>query len=375
MGIRATVIDSRRSAGKKFKIEGKLNPKTVKTKDGYDIEKEFSVHPTKNTLIFADDVVRNGNFIIFNHITSTYPNENEMDVVILRPTSKEEFDQTEIDFIINSLGNPSYTLVSTLPKPILDGTEKVIKRRDISERLLWKGFEKEKGRYSRNRIHRVFSRLCWSTTTVDLNDGGFFVPIKRFSIMDNKKEMEYFDMMLEAAGEMKMINANEYIYGFNEKEMESIKGNKKWVNVIDYLKNTFVKMNTNDTLINLIAIVDTVEEIGDSFKESFIKKNTTCQQELEKCSFSEVLNDMATMYQNAINQNIRPQTIRNFVIGTGEGDLLNKATSMAGILKTKWENTVAEYRMLDLVDWRNIDKKQAALVIEYINLVARDKKK
>lgn len=379
MGIRATIIDSRRSHGKKFKIEGKLNPKqlnasTIKQHD-YDGEKLFNVHPTKNTIVFVDDVVRNGNFIIFNYITTNFPNEREMDAIILRPTSKDEFDQAEIDFIIKNLGNPPYAVVSTLPKPVLDGTEKVIKRRDISERLLWRGFENEKGRYSRNKVRRVFSRLCWATTTVDLTEGGFYVPIKRFSIMDDNKEMEYFDMLLESAGEMKLIDANECIYGFNEKEMESIKGNKKWVNAIDYMKKKFVKLNENDELIKLISIKDVVEEIGQSFYDNFIKKNDDCQKELEKCSFSEVLNEMATMYQNAKKLDIKPATIRNFLTGTGEGDLLNKAVSETNALKAKWENTIAEYRMLDLVDWRYMGKEQVSMVLEYVNLVVKDKKK
>lgn len=368
IGLHAQIYSGR--YGQKFKVNAKVRPDPLVATYGDD-DRMLSVHPSKHTFIYVDDVGKNSNLTIQQHILSVQTSHRDVNIVILRPTKKDDFNQKEIDYIINGLGHPDTILVSTLPKVVADGT-KFINKRDKSDRLLWKGFEKEKGRYSRNSIHRVFSRLCWNTLTVDLKTGGFYVPVKRFAVLDNDKHVEYFDTLLEASKQMNMIKDDVEIYGFTDKEIELIKGKKKWVNLIDFLRVEFSKLNQNDELVDLVAVKKVVSEIGNSnFEGYFIKKNDNLQKRLVKGSFQEVLDSLATLYQAAEKKGINPANVRGFMAGLGgnESDMDTKISTKETELSSKWDKMLENYEMLSQISWSYVDQDKVNMIVNYVNLV------
>lgn len=343
---------------RKFTLDGKVFP---------DKKEDVVKIPVKpNTLVVVDDIGKGMKAIVESHLETLYPKKREShpSTLIIQPVEKKAYSQTEVDLLIERLGNPPFVLASSLPKVAADRPAYV--KRDAQSRLMWKGFPLNDGP-KRNRINRTFSRLCWTPTVVDLTEGGFYVPIERFTILGNKDgECTTFDQVLSSSKPLLGIDAED-VYGFNEKERKQIENNPKWINLFDHIEEAFAKLNTDEKVIDVIVVEEVINHLN---LERLMHLWPKYRDTVADGSFKKAVEAVYQIKQNIVK--MPKNTVESFVQSMAKHDLIARIQTKKNILTDGWVGAMKEYEMLKLVDWYRVDSQDVPMVFNYINLVSKN---
>lgn len=173
--------------------------------------------------------------------------ESDQKLIIIKPIDKNsQFNESHIADVLRVLGCSVFDEVIEFEKT---PTKKyTYTKREKTDRLAWKGFNKYVDKYGRNKISDKFSRLCWSNVPVDLSEGGFYVPVDRFVIQGPILNKTLFGDMLADAVRVGIITESDKIYGFNTKQLDELKYKSIWVNIFDYIRNELDDMNDTGIL-------------------------------------------------------------------------------------------------------------------------------
>jgi len=359
--IKTTTIISastRTHRGKgRLSVYGRLMPTAITGK----VTETVTIQPRKNTLVFVDDKIKDANQRIMQYIMSLCNNHNR-DVIIIRAISKSSYNQQEIDKVINLLGDPSVILASSLDKVISTASKQPYAKRDRNTRLQWKGFPTHKG-----CTRRTFSHLCWTQEQVDIKDGGFYVPIERFTIINAKnKNTSDFGVLIASADTLGLWDASTPIYGFNEKDLLAIKDNKKWKNLFIHLEEQFKSINTDDTLLHRLAAMSAINHtLGLGISKNIIDKWSRIDASLKNCSFKDFFAKL--VYWKNGCQRIDSQAAIAFSNAIGMTSFNGLFDRNVQTLNQEWANLQKEYKMFELIQWSWITPEHVAVIIEYVN--------
>lgn len=355
--IKSTVIMRAQSSGRKLQYSSKYEPTTIDTK------RQVPLH--SNTAVLIDDVVKGSSDLLKQFLDDgTTPDT----AIVLRPTKKAEYDEKEINRIIKMMGDVPVKKVSELPYKRTPTAKS--SGRSKESRLRFTSFPREKGRYSyRDDVRRVFSRLTWEAVDVDLSEGGFYMPLDRFSVIHNGKVVDHIDVILNGAKELGLMDDDELsrTFGFNEKEIAAVADDSDWVNLFDYLAEQFAALN----IIETVAQANAVSELNsamDSFNKHIGKYWNTYEAQIVDGKFKDMVNKARRL--NAANQVVNISAVNRFtnvfhIPGADVNAASNKAK--AALLK-EWQDVVNAHSMLKFINWYNVDDADAAkAVIEYIN--------
>lgn len=330
----------------------------------------FEWNAAGNTHVMIDSNVK-GTADAIRHWLGEQPMKDgrAASVLLIRPTSRSSFNQAEVDKIVKMLGNPSVTLVKDLPYTKAAYKKGNYVKRAAEVKLVFSGFPQGKDHRGRdNGVRRVFSRLCWNPTEIEIDEGGFFVRLERFAAMDGTNVADSLDTVIKMAKKLELIDSDATIVGLNDKEIEAAhKSGGEWIELFSYLRTEFADANPNDEMFSRVVADNVFSAIGSGIREHMIMKWATIGPGVADGEFKTAVETLVKLHETA---------------GKYETDTVVRFTNCLGIkrkdddrvltLPAMWKRAISHYEMLSLVEMGSYDNKWVRPVINYVNIV--DKK-
>ena len=373
-GITSTSIScaSLSDSKKKVRWANQWNP-------GHDTD-FYELKATGAIVVLVDDTPKSKSDILLQHLQSLRAvNSHRPMLVVIRPTDAKSFSQSEVDKIIAAIGNPPHALVSSLP--YTSRTRGAASRlpgvkRDKSVMLKWTGFTSKEGRYwnSERQVHRVFSRLTWSPTPVDIEEGGIYVPIERFNAVMkyNGAICTNLDTIIAHAKTMGLIDDDVEVIGMSEKELARAQKQGEWICLFDEIVSNFEMDNENNELVNKLITT----EIRSRIDQGLPNFSTNIMDNWDSLSYRLTDGPFKSFVQHCVD----------FEGSVGDTDPVVTESLMRMLhIPVKIENEVEDalrefkgmvqkYSMFPIIGWVSMVPSNFPHLIEYINSVdlARD---
>lgn len=335
-------------------------------KDGLWQEDQKSWHftiPLRPALPVIIDDCAGGNDILrqFLEAKGKEDNDGSKYAIVLRPVSRKELNKSrpEMVKILTALGEPEPKLMSALGYAAKKQKSYYVKR-DKNTLYQW-GCFLSNGGYKRNQFNRSYSKGCWTTKDVDFADGGVYVPIERFSVMHNGREMMHIDHVITAAATLG-IDLSDGVIGMNEKELTLAQQEGEWENLFDLVATEFADQNKNNALLQpMIAHMFSKSVYGMDRVLGMWKKSKV---KLVDCALRDVIEEVLA---------VEPYECKVWdrLIGAlGMKAEREWIETTAEALQAKWKTAVEQYEMLSFVSWSNIYHVESLeKVFNYINTI------
>lgn len=333
-----------------------------------NIDKILNPTITKSLHVIVSKIATPQNQEIKNHISTLpverYENNSNANkyVLLIKPISKKLYNQAELDRLIEAINPPSVFLYEEIAVP---STKRVQAKKSKEDKYLWTGFTNKQTRWGvTNQLHRKFGRLCWTVETIDLEEGGFYVPIDYYDIIYPGIDTLYFHEIYKTAKILNLLPTDANVYGIKEKEIASL--NDKWINVFDHIKDEYKKFKKSGVLdanVNIKAVTSRMNnKIFTNILNNWSRIGSTINDG-EMKTFLTTIHNML---------NIKPivdlPTLNEFENHMGYKLTIEKQSDT---LIKQWDNLKYDtYPMLSLLDVHDSESKRQ-MIIDYINVVDR----
>lgn len=340
----------------KLVFHGTWNPTNTTTK--------FSWNAQNNTFILVDTETKGTNDAIRNWLkTKPEKDGRGASALVIRPISRTQYNQGEIDQIINQLGHPSIVQVKDIPRAAGKSYSKYVKRAAESK-LVFTGFTSRINRNGRSEIRRVFSRLCWETKTIDMAAGGFYVNIDRFTAMNGYVPAENLDDVISSAKKLGLISDIDVV-GLNEKEVVAAKKLGPWTELFSYLNAEFHKANTNGEMYGCTIVDEVFTAIGASIRTKLVEQWDTVGVNVVDGEFKTIMEKLVTLSKTA--GKYATEDVNLFV--THMGIMRSSTNNAAIILPQEWKQATSHYELFAYIAMSEHNSRWVAPLLNYINLV------
>lgn len=363
---RVSVEQSRRGSKVSLKTNGSWDPSKVTT------EMAFAVQ--SNLHILIDDT--DGKRSVENRVAIYLQSKGEVDgrkpsAILIRPLVKGKIDIKMANKVVAMFDGATATMVSSTPAPartVGNRTYTYVKR-DAQVKMVWNQFPKARDYRGREAGYReVFSRLCWINEQVDMNAGGLYVEVDRFSVQYKGSDATNIQRMLDKAIALGLVQKDIKIVGLNEKELKAVKGNKKWSNFFDHVREAFNKANANGEMVARAVSDGVFASIGSSVRQYFVQPWT------KEVSLLVVDGPFKQMIEKLV-------AVEN-AAGAYKTEDVNAMMAMLGVTadvathvakySREWRDMLRNYDMLTMVSWDySIDKNAVNKIAAYVNLIDR----
>ena len=355
-GTLHTTIRRMSFSGRKTSSDGIWTPENATKKMTYDIGNQ-------NLHVLVDTEAKGHSQLAEFFLSSKESvNGRSPNVLVIAPTSKKLFNQAEVDKIVRQLGNP--TVVKSADLNFTRAKVGTYKKRAVEEKMVWVGFPEYKDRYGRTETREKFSRLCWSTETIDLEDGGFYVDVERFTATKNGVNLNQLDEMISMAKTLGFVGDDFKLYGMNERDRKHIADNDEWVEFTDHIAAEFKALNVNEALYKRCIYNAVVDQLGRQVKSLFVDNWKFRRLRLKEGQFVDFFDKLiklngeaATVDVNAVQTAIR---LLRLNVNTSI-----KATDMYN----EWRSVVNQYEMLGMMDWGRVDSSNVDKIVNYVNAI------
>lgn len=359
--IRTTTLRTMRVARKnKDKVDGIWTPENGKKTITYDLSHQnihiVVDHEAKGHAAVAEFVLNRN----MANAAGVSPR-----VLLIAPTAKKLYSQAEVNNLIKQMGNPPITYASTLNVDRRRTTYSYQKRAP-EQKMVWQGFPQLTSGYGGTSTK--FSRLCWATETIDLDDGGFYVDVERFAAVKDGFLIRSIDDIIAAAKGLGILPAGVRIYGMNENDKKHIKDNTDWVNVYDYVKQQFVDLNQNNVLFNRCILAEIRGQLSNRVRDLFIDDWADQRAQLTEGPFTEFFDKIEALEKNSVDINVQYVNRLASLLSIRTG-----VNAAAVALYQEWEEVLKQYGMLPLLNWNMLTDHNIQQVISYINAVTPKK--
>lgn len=342
---------------------------------GGDMIGRYDVRVNPNLVLMVNDAGKAFHRGSVSHHLMTLGRRDSAILMFDSMPRKGQCNQAELDEIVRQLGSPPIIKFSEIP---FRGTTRQPRaptrssqKRDAGQRLVWSGFTKKFDYYDREFVHYKFSARCWDVQEIDLEAGGFYVPINRFEIIsaDGKFRPTQIDKVIAAAIKLGIWTEGTQIVGLNAIDRKKIdKTTGKWVELGGYLRERYLATNTTEELSLCTVANDVFDEaaIGQTMRTWVQEDWTKKTPDVIDGPFKQVMIAIADVEKKAQLGSINVDAIKQFIAGIG-GISVEDRTSISKELVKKWNETVKEYEMLSCISWKKSIPR--SLVINYVNLV------
>lgn len=283
-------------------------------------------------------------------------------VLVIAPISKKLYSQKEVDLIVRQLGNP--TVVKSSDIGYVRTKVGTYKKRAVEEKMVWVGFPERKDRYGRMETREKFSRLCWSTETIDLEDGGFYINVERFTAVKNGHAIGRLDDMIAMAKTLGFVEDDFKLYGMSERDHKHIADNEDWIEFTDHIAREFKALNVNEALYKRCVYESVVQQLGRSVKSLFVDGWSHRRLRLKAGHFVDFFDKLNKLDGEAaiVDKNAVQTAIQLLQ--------LNVNTEVqATTMYNEWRSVVNQYEMLGMMDWSRVDSANVDKVINYVNTI------
>jgi hypothetical protein len=352
---------SRAKRTMKLNFNGHWHPNTSTTK-------VFEFDLQTNTVVFVDKDAKGSHNAIKEYLSSMPDVDGrKASMFLLRSTSKQDYNQKEIDKIVAMLGNPPIKSIDDLPKAA--GQRKTYTsgpKRAPEEKLVFTRFaEQYDYRGRKNGVRRVFSRLTWETQTVDMNAGGFYVELERFTpVTKSNVSIDHLDDIIGSAKALGLIPSDAQIVGMNEKDMKTVaKSGGKWKELFPYLTKAFNDANANGEMYSKLVVDQVMAEVGNGIRDYVIAVWATIGHTVLPGPFKDAAQQLYDLYLSAgkYDTNVVVQFTNAMRIGRDEDKRVIT-------LPKKWHKALAQYEMLKFISTHSISTDWVNAVVKYVNL-------
>ena len=282
-------------------------------------------------------------------------------VVLIAPTSKKLYNQAEVDLFITQLGNPPVVYADTLGV-VRTKTSTYVKRTKEAK-MRWTGFADKQDYRGRKVKSEKFSRNCWETETIVLEDGGFYIDVDRFEAQYNGVVQQNLDDLLDNAKKLGLIPDDLNLYGVSIRDQKHIAHIPEWINIIDHIREKFNAANKDNRLFNR-AIVEMVKQNLSRNVVSHFVETSQYLDLLEPGLFSALLGKIQAM--NATAPVVDAPAVRNVAMNLG---ITDPTYTEGERISREWYAIPTRYGMLRIVNWSALDHSTASYVVNYINSV------
>jgi hypothetical protein len=327
-----------------------------------------------NTFVVFDDMPKNAVETLRTWI-SNRPQEGgrAASAIVLRPVTKTQYNQAEMDAIVDALGGPPAIKVSAMPQVVRhtnrssSSEHSSRSRRKKTEKLVWNGF-----RTSERPGQRKFSYLTWETKEIDLNAGGFYVEIERHSVLSQHGvDGVYMQEIVKLGRALGYIDEDVDIVGLTRKDLETIDPTI-WTNAFEWVKSEFLRNNANGELLSRQIADSVFSAIGHHVLTFFVKPWDKVEPKLVDGPFKRMIQELVELEATA--GKFRSHDVATLMQVFRQAAPPTVAERIQAIQK-KWETVVKKYEMLQYINMRYyLNNDSFKTIVNYINLVDSQQK-
>lgn len=338
-------------------IDGTWTPDSMTKKTTVDIGRPGLV-------IIVDTEAKGHRDLIGQYLSD---NDHATSVLLLAPTTKKLYNQAEINLIVAQLGGAPVLKSSDL-NVVRAKAVRTTTKRTAEQKLVWKGFPMRTNRWGTKEKHTRFSRLCWGTETVTLEDGGLYIDVQRFEARYNGVAMAHIDDIISKAATAGLIDSDVKVYGMTETDKKHIADIPEWVNLIDHLKERFDEVNENGALYNRVIFDHVTQQMSNGAANFFVRSNAYAAQLVDGPfkQFVTKINGLGVSATEDVTSDVIAYLIRR-----GINTPAKSLDTISESLVREWVNVLHKYGMLSMINWSSVDQDSIGLIVEYINAVDR----
>ncbi len=265
-------------------------------------------------------------------------------------------NQEELDYVLSMIDNPKVIYVE--PRPRKQVIRKNVNKRTNEQKLRWNGFSSELRR-------KKFQAKCWIADTVDLNNGGIYVPIHRYSVMLDGESNTAIDSIIAHATKLNIIPKDAPVYGFNNKDLQQIKKHSNWKCLFDVVTSHLTNPDVVSLYTNGLYLTEfqTHHTHIIPLLTSLLRDWATYELIIDSSEFKKTVIDYDVVTKQT--KQLPISSIRYLI------DLfnLNNTYTRTGTLLEEWKMIYERYPLLSYMGWSNIHPDKISETINYINLV------
>lgn len=293
------------------------------------------------------------------HLHGHYDNDNIL--VVISPRNKGSYNQREIDTVVERLGSPEFKTAASLGIIKQKKSSQAIKRAK-EDRLVWDGFMTENN--YKETIRRTFSKFCWIHEPVDISEGGFYIPVERFTVVDGfgGRALTQIDTILKCAAALKFVDTDK-VYGFRETDIKQLPKGHTWINLLEHVKTEYNNSNVNGKLTSRRVFDYVCTTIGSDFKSMIVQRWDKLQHDAIDGDFKEFVSMLQTLDTNSHIAN--QKLMEDLRTSLGIEDDVSKRVEE---LETAWMDMLkSKYEMLLDYNMDTISVAATGRIIRYVN--------
>lgn len=219
-------------------------------------------------------------------------------VIVIRALRKNVDNSAEVAALLDMFGCPHVTyLKDVVDDTVRTRTPSTYVKREKQVKLAWAGYPVVVNRWGRSETRRVFSRLTWEATSVELDKGGLYVILDRFTpLCPNGDVFDDIDHFITSAKELGLLDHDAVVYGLSTKELDQIQRNyDDWVNLFDEVTSNFEMANDNYELTDCVAAATILSTINSNIGSEVVWSMTRSWSKIES-----LIND--GQYKNVVGR-------------------------------------------------------------------------
>ena len=304
------------------------------------------------TVFYIDDPPKGAITRLRSYRFQEQPNH---DLILLSAETTDLAEKRKIvDTMLEQLGNPKFVLASTLPA----------KKRSANTLSRRTGRIVEMAAVANGRY-----RFAENTEEIDMEDGGFYVPICRGVAQYPKDggQIGNFFHILNRARSMNILAGSDSIIGVNPSQMAKFVDKDGWVNVIEHIKEKFLEQAKAGKLLNEMATDREFQSIryGSAYRYMFCWTKGDAEKEL---GADHPISKFMEAYRKQ-ERALKNTALDDFI---NLANWLNVPVDQSGgtpdfAFSKEWEILMNKYSMLPLINYPDVS--HAARVLTYIKQV------
>lgn len=328
---------------------------------------EFNLQGNTHVLIdsdvrkWANDAVRD--FIVGQ------PNREgrEASAIVIRPIVRGGYSQQDVDAIISGFGHPETRSIDDLPRRATGGYTPGKKRAPEMKLVFTKFPTKYDHRDRENGVRRTFSRLTWEQREIDINAGGFYVQLDRFTPRSNNTGalVVSLDDIITDAKKLGLLPEDAVVVGLNEKEERAVhKSEGEWFELFTFLKSEFAETNEDNVMYSRLVSDKVFEAVGAGVRKYLVEQWDHLRDTVADGAFKQAVERLVDL--NAAAGRYPTATVERF---TNVMRINRAPDARIESMPSDWRRALYDYEMLRLVALSENSSSWVTPVINYVNLV------
>jgi hypothetical protein len=290
-------------------------------------------------------------------------------LIIIRPRPGQKYSQEETNALLGLLGHPPTKYVDEVAAVTPKAPSTYVKReKDVC--LVWGGFT-SKFDGKRTVTNRNYSRLTWYNDRIDLDEGGYYVRVERFTPTALPTLMDSFIKNAQELGYLPKDNL--VVWGLTDKTIAEIQDDDNWVNIYAHCAMNFELDNEDNALVNQTEAPAILAELQERIYPLQVVNwlcgshwtNTFCDM-FEDGMFKKFCATINAYHTSFDTKKVQAITAFKYWFAP-DSMAVSQASEVGKKMVDEWRQVNSHYPMLRLISWHNVDEDTMPVLVSYIN--------